>query len=230
MADFREARDSIPDVTELHPRFGRGLEDLAAAQERIYGALLRLLGDAPISGLFRTDVLMWSIGNRALEVADGFTATFRRFNLHAAGSLVRLQIDNVVRLSLLHHHGPLDDVEEALLAGEPLHHVADPTKPTDAKARLSDTRLVELARAHHPWLETVYQQSSRWVHLSDLHHGTSFQFDDLGGLTGSVPIRPEHYPSDLLVDVLWASKAACEAVASYIELGGMTRAAPEVAA
>ena len=215
MSGFRSVRDSLPDITEVHPRLASGLDDVAHAQERIYTALIQLLTASPTRGLYRADVLMWSIGNRSLEVADGFVATFRRWNVHAAASLVRLQVDNVVRSCLLCRYGPWDEVEDALLEGEPLHRVADPTRAEDPRARLNDTRLVELAKAYHPWLEHLYQESSRWVHLSDRHHNTSFSLDKGGGFHGSVPIQASQYPHDLLVDVLWAAKATTEAIADY---------------
>ena len=217
MTAFRTVRDALVDITEVHPLLGVGLNDVALAQERIYTALVALLTTSQSVGLYRKDVLVWSIGNRALEVADGFVGTYRRWNLHAAAALLRVQVDSVVRLCLLHRYGPWDQIEDALLEGEPLHRVADPTRASDPRARLNDTRLVELAKPHHPWLEHVYQEASRWVHLSDRHHNTSFVLNDHGEFRGSVPIETSQYPHELLVDVLWAAKATTETIAGYLE-------------
>jgi len=76
--------------------------------------------------------------------------------------------------------------------------------------RLTDTRLVELAAAHHPWIPGAYRVASGWVHLSPDHLRAVFhskETTDREGqpilvFDGGIPISAISDPAGGLADLL----------------------------
>lgn len=172
--------------------------------------LLRLLEAIPAGD---TVFFLWAALRRTTELARGFDEQMRALNLSVAASLPRFQVDNFLRVFAVNleltQDPPAETIARSINSGERLNKVPDPfvsTKPNSGRRKpkmLSDQRLKELA-SDWPWVESVYSESSRWVHMSNRHSGTAFRFIDDQRFVGSTGSVPNLVDESLLADVAWA--------------------------
>jgi hypothetical protein len=167
--------------------------------------------------LFPVDIVLLSVLNRSLDLIDGFTSTYDSWNLSTAAPVVRMQVDNVLRLGLL-VAAPPGTVTDLLLSGRPLSHERDPLSPPGKKHRLTDQRPRDHARSRYPWLDRVYEKSSEWVHFSSVHIGVTVEVADNGEAFGRFPSDINRYPFDFLEQVVWAMQTATAGVLEVVEL------------
>ncbi len=182
------------------------MTSLHAMQDQAYWKLLELLELCATSGMAAVDLLLFGLTTRALETVDAFAVLLQRWNVTAAANEVRIQLDNLLRLTLLWHIDAGSDAFAALRDGHPLNKVSDPTKP-GTKAKLTDQRLRELASPEYPWIDHYYEEASRWIHYSGRHLGVALQFGELADdgsvpFSGYLPPRPDSYDADSLGDML----------------------------
>ncbi len=133
--------------------------------------------------LFEVDIVLLSVLNRSLDLIDGFVGTYNRWNLRTAAPQVRMQVDNLLRLALI-HAAPPHSVSRLLLSGDRLSNHADPLAPPGKKFKLTDARLRDHARPLFPWLDLVYEKASGWVHFSSVHIGVTMLVGADGTLSG----------------------------------------------
>jgi len=114
--------------------------------------------------LYVTDLVMLAVLKRSLDLLDGIICLTDRWNFAAAAPLLRLQIDSVLKVVCLAHLENADVVSTAILEGKSLRNLKD----SDGKF-LSDARLRDYARRFYPWLDRVYEETSKLIHLSDKH-------------------------------------------------------------
>lgn len=156
-----------------------------------------------------------AIVQRSLHVVQGFMDLFKRWNLIAAAPLVRLQIDNLTRTSYVAHHSDPLAFSMELWVGE-FHQMRDPKG-----RRLTDSRLVDLAKQHHPWLFRAYKAANAWVHLSQRHIWLPFDIPEheIGGPVESrlsVAYVRNDYSEPLLHDILTTMVVATSDVMGYV--------------
>jgi hypothetical protein len=123
--------------------------------------------------IYPLDFLAFAILNRSLCLTSGFVALIRANNLIAAAPLVRIQLDNSLRFYASSLVDQPHDFAMKVLGGTRI----DKMKDRSGK-RLSDSYLVELLSAHHPWITLVYKETSGFVHLSEKHIFNSLKITD----------------------------------------------------
>jgi hypothetical protein len=219
MTKYEEFRRGQPRVTERFPDLGPPLAFLADQQDAHFRLVHRLLGTTQDQGstpLFSVDIVLMSVINRSLDLIDGFLATYDRWNLSTAAPQVRMQLDNLLRVTLL-HLAPAGSVTDMLLSGERLSKSVDPLAPAGKKFKLTDQRLREHAAPMFDWLDLVYEKASGWVHFSGVHIGVTMQVDDDGKIEGRFPSDIDRYSYEFLEQVLWAMNQATQGVLVVIE-------------
>jgi hypothetical protein len=124
------------------------------------------------SNWFGMDLLVSATLNRSLCLIRGFCDLLEGKNFVAGVPLLRLQIDNCIRLSA------------AWLVDDPHRFALDvfsgiPVKDQRDKSgnRMSDSYLVGKIAEQHPWVSKVYKNASGYVHLSDKHFFNAMQVD-----------------------------------------------------
>lgn len=205
------------------------LRELRELQDIHFDLVLRLLGgnEAGKSASLRlVDFLLLSVIQRSLDLVEGFCGTYDNWNLSTAAPLVRLQIDNLLRLSLL-TVASNDSVVSVLLSEERLDQQQDPLAPPGKKAKLTDALLREYARSAFPWVDTVYKHASRWVHFSNVHVAATLQFDEDGKtFSGRFPTDIHFYPLEFLEQVLSSMIRTTEGILTttvrIADMNGMT--------
>lgn len=123
--------------------------------------------------LFPLDILVVAVLNRSTSLLAGFISLIEKRNFVAAAPLLRLQLDNCVRLYAAWIVKEPHDFAFNVLAGNRISQMRDRTgtKMTDAYlvAKLADQY------PDRPWLTNVYKQTSGYIHLSEKHIFTSMQ-------------------------------------------------------
>jgi hypothetical protein len=163
--------------------------------------------------IFPLDLFMLGVANRSYFVLDAYLDAFDKWNVYAAGPLVRLQLDNLVRVSYLADTEQPHELAVRLL-GDEFRHI----KHTDGEL-LRDRKLVSLAAPRHEWLGPVYEAASGWVHMSPLHFTAPVDLDEATATLGmEFPLRYERLPVRFLAEIQGAMTQATEELFAYMEL------------
>lgn len=199
------------DLVDAYPTANEYIEAIEAASQRCLGALRDLLTTMEHGG-YKLDFLVWGLGKRVVDLGYGYLRLMPTLNMNVAAALPRLQLDSFLRLNIVRKVGPDDQtVIDALLGGRQLDKVIDPTwkpprkkkGPTPKPRRLTDGCLRRHA-SDFDWVDTIYKESSKWVHQSNRSHGTAWRFVDESNFVGSINNRPDMYPESFILDVTWA--------------------------
>jgi len=175
--------------------------------------------------LYPLDLLIVASLNRSLCLLKGFIALIEARNFLAAAPLVRLQIDNCLRVSA----GTLvDDPHEFALKvfeGVPVKQIKD-----RRGRKMTDNYLVkELSRAY-PWVEKVYMETSGYIHLSEKHFYNAIQAEEHHHLNMKITDEDAYIPDGVYIEAIEAFKAATDLLFEYIYGWGFTKDNPEDAA
>ena len=114
--------------------------------------------------LFPLDFLAWAAANRSMALIAAFESLIRARNYGTAAAVLRLQIDTGLRFMAAWHVERPHDLAQRVLAG----HRIDKEKDKLGN-RLTDRHLAKLASQDEPWIHSVYEATSGFVHLSDRH-------------------------------------------------------------
>lgn len=115
---------------------------------------------------YHMDLVFSAALRRSFSLTHGFFDLVTAENYISAAPLVRLQLDNAIRtVASIHVHD----------GGNFIRHVAkgkriDQLRDKDGN-RLTDKHIVDhlVQNENLPWVRRVYQEGSRFVHLSDVH-------------------------------------------------------------
>ncbi len=115
-------------------------------------------------GMFSAHSVALAAIQRSLALIDGFSLMVEQRNVLCAAPLVRMQIDSVMRLFACQLVDDPNVVYNHLLEDKPLHKL----KSRDGND-LRDAYLIKRLGKGYPWLETVYEGTSGFIHLSVYH-------------------------------------------------------------
>ena len=212
----REPPDWAP--SGVYPNLAKARAYLDALRVHHF-ALSRRFLSVDEDNLHLTDMLVVSVAARSYSLVDGFLWAFDTWNPVVAAPVVRMQIDNIVRVSYASRHENTDELAKYMLGGGELRG----RKDADGH-RLTDRRLVELASEHHPWIPDVYVATSAWVHLSPelVHSVFAIEEDDDGDepsrtIGFSIPIARKRIPEEALQEWLDVMTRATEDLFGYFE-------------
>ena len=155
---------------------------------------------------------------RSYSLVDGFLDAFDTWNPIVAAPLIRMQLDNLVRLSYMCLAPSSTDVARHVLSGGEFRKLRDP----DGRV-LTDARLIRHAREFHPWVPAVYEATSGWVHFSPAHvyAAVRLKHDEAGEPTDvlniTVPLTSDDIPVSALEELLGAMTKATEEVFGYAD-------------
>jgi hypothetical protein len=186
----------------------------------------RFLG-ASDGDLYEIDLVLAGVMVRSYGLLDGFIDAFDTWNPVVAAPLLRMQLDNLVRLSYMVRAPSASDVAQHVLLGGEFRKLKD----SDGKF-LGDVRLLEHAKPFHPWIEPVYKATSGWVHFSPshVHAALRLERDDDGKATNSftisIPLQPERIPVSALEELVGAMIQATEELFGYIEMWEQRKGLP----
>ena len=111
--------------------------------------------------LLKIDLCFCSLLDRCVRLSQGFTAMIQTRNITCAGALLRLQMDNCMRLFAVYIAENEDDVADCVITGEKISKLKD----KDGQ-KMSDTYLKERLKQYDEHFPHVYEQASGFIHFS----------------------------------------------------------------
>lgn len=119
------------------------------------------------------DFFMIGALRRTLAQSRGFRELIGSRNFPCAAAILRMQIDTAMRVNALRLLDDLDVACEAVLGGSRFNTLKD----RDGN-RCTDAYLRQKLSEDEPWVDTVYEQASDFVHLSGRHFYNSIAETD----------------------------------------------------
>jgi hypothetical protein len=122
-------------------------------------------------GMFPFDLYCLSALNRSVNLIRGYNLMVRDNNFIAAGPLIRLHLDSLLRLyapSITNLN--IDDFAIKIMKGTSLRSLKDVNNQ-----KLTDKHLVEEISkiSEFNWVSGLYEDGNRYIHLSEKHIFTS---------------------------------------------------------
>ena len=110
----------------------------------------------------------WVALKRSISLVQGFVVLMEKNNVSCAASLIRLQIDNLLRFRALSLVSDIDQFVLEIFSGEETRNILD-----RSGKKMRDVYLQEVFSSEYPWLKDYYKIGSGFVHLSNKHfHST----------------------------------------------------------
>lgn len=163
--------------------------------------------------LYPPDLLFMGLLQRSLQLVDAALVLFDSWNASVLPVVLRMQIDNLIRLAYMRSGAQLDELTNTVLDGVAFRKMEDA-----AGQRLTDHRLVELAAPLHPWMPIVYERTSGWVHFSSVHLHHGGRVTEEGELELRAGFDPDWLPESFWAELLGAMTQATEEIFGYFEL------------
>ncbi len=114
--------------------------------------------------LYAIDIFVIATLNRSLCLLTGFIDLIRVHNFIAAAPLIRLQLDNSLRLSAATLVNDPHEFAMNVLSGVSVNKQKD-----IANQKMTDFYLVEKLSERYSWVKDVYANTSGYIHLSEKH-------------------------------------------------------------
>jgi hypothetical protein len=156
MTSEKKPSELYPRVAECEKRLSDLIQDIITVG---YEMLSVAGGKLHLPDIFFTGVL-----HRSINLIDAILVLTDRWNFVAAGPLIRLHLDTLLRLSYLRTTENPDAFIFQILEGKQVNKIKD-----EQGRNLTDTRLCDYARPIFPQIDNVYKGTSSLIHFSDKH-------------------------------------------------------------
>lgn len=133
------------------------IEKLRILNEETKTLVVKIIGE----NLLKEDLCICATLDRSLRLTDGFISMMEMRNLTCAGALLRLQMDNCLRLFAFFIANDRNEAIDCIIDGG----VFNKLKDKDGK-RMSDGYLKEKLDKYDPGFSGVYNQASGFIHFS----------------------------------------------------------------
>ena len=143
------------------PTTWRDIATKIRGRERDHVRLLATVLNADDGKVFANDLIAVGVAHRSLELTKAFLSMLRSGNLLCAGALLRMQVDNILRLHAASLFTSGNAVLNAFLKEQPLSRLRAPDG-----AKLTDQELVRRVSKAYPWVPSVYDKTSGFIHFS----------------------------------------------------------------
>lgn len=147
-------------------------DDIQAATQRLLALkeqhlpLLHECLKADGGNIYGVDFLAWAAVSRSISNLDGFLSMAEQGNFVLANSIVRLQLDTVLRFFSIHLVDAPHDHAMRIFKGESVKDMKDRNNNKMTDRYLCDTFA---EKENLAWIKTVYEHTSGYIHLSNKH-------------------------------------------------------------
>jgi hypothetical protein len=202
------------------------LEHLEALRVEQSGVGKQML-EAHNRALYMFDLLAIAALNRSAGLCSGFRQLIRSRNFICAAPLIRLQIDNALRLYAGSIVRDPRGYALSVLKGESVRRLKDRHGNL-----MRDDYLVRGVSDEFPWVPNVYANTSAYVHLSEKHMFNATQPIDPaeGRVRLKVSATDFDLPAAIYVEACEAMCAATAMVTRYARAWVFSKANPRIAA
>src|SRR5574341_182899 len=149
--------------SDKYPELGSFFDSIKDLRQRHLQLGERLV-KADSGNIYPFDLVVLAVYKRSLDILDGILRLTDQWNFNSAAPLLRLQIDSLLKLVYLSVAENALEVTESFLKGEEFRHLKDPNRQP-----LTDATLRNHARSYYPWIDRVYEETSKLIHLTNKH-------------------------------------------------------------
>jgi hypothetical protein len=193
-----------------HPKHvARGIAEVRNFRTQLFQTMTASFS-ADGGAIFPIDLVTILVAKRTVSTAAGFASLVEQHNMVCARTLLRTQIDSMLRLYAFTLVDDPHDLAKKILSGVDLGKIHDRNKD-----QMRDGHLKKLLGKDLPWLEEVYKRTSGFVHLSD----------ELIGLTMGVDEHNDHFKpkcaiteTDEMPEASWVEVIECFLETSHVIL------------
>jgi hypothetical protein len=146
-------------MSQSPPTVESHLSEAEGLMER-YRSTGQVLYDACAGELFPCDGLAMAVLDRSLNVLNSFVLLLRNHGYICGAALLRMQLDNVLRLNGVITSQDPHGIAAQIWSGTSLRTLKD-----RSGQKMTDARLVKLLAPRSPSVAQIYDQASRYVHL-----------------------------------------------------------------
>ena len=176
--------------------------------------------------LYDMDLLAIGVLNRSKAHIAGFRQLIESKNLICAGALLRLQLDTALRFYASFLVEQPHDFARAVLNGERIRDLKDRNG-----FKMNDAYLVKKLGLKYNWIPRVYERTSGYVHLSDIHLISAMEvsegaFDSERKITIKISAEDKPLQTSVYVEAVDAFGAVSEILLRYVHGWVFTKANP----
>ncbi|MGQ2981856.1 hypothetical protein [Flavobacterium sp.] len=122
------------------------------------------------NALYPLDLLAVGVFKRSISLIRGFTLLIENENFICAVPLIRLQMDNLLRFYASFIVKEPHKFATDIIDGKHIRNLKD-----SAGNKMTDRYLVDKMTQEIPWIKSVYEKTSGYIHLSSEHVFDSFK-------------------------------------------------------
>lgn len=182
--------------------------------------LLNEVFQAANGAVYPVDLVVMAVSQRSIALIQGFEVLMQGRNVLCTVPLLRLQIDSLMRLYACWLVDDPREVVYALFKSSPL------SKIKSSEGRLmTDKYLYNKLTKHYPWVSTVYNSTSGFIHLSSPHMISPIESLHETG-TASISIGPSggrEWEEEEMLELVLAFKRTTKALLHLIFSWGETK-------
>lgn len=190
--------------------------------------LLKMTIEADNNKLFVLDLLAIAVYKRSISLINGFCDSIRKNNFICAAPLIRLQLDNLIRFYASFIVKNPHEFTSKVIDGKHIRNLKD----QDGN-RMTDRYLVEKLSIDHKWIESVYKETSGYIHLSNKHIFSSIKTNrDKESLKFNIQLtkdNSEQIDADLIFESIAAMTKITELLLKYLHGWAYTKDNPQLA-
>lgn len=160
----------------------QGVADIQQSEQAIQQVLLTALSGEN-RPLFNQHLFIFGIAKRTISQSSAFRQMIDSKNGLVAASLVRLQLDTVLRLYAIFWVDNAEVFATQLIEG----HQIDRMKASDGQL-MKDSYLRSRLARRNPWIDSVYSTTSGFIHFSKQHIVSALSKEE-NALPGEIQMR-----------------------------------------
>jgi len=176
--------------------------------------------------IYPLDLLVLATLHRSLCLLKGFVSLIETKNFTAAAPLIRLQLDNCLRLYAGTLVNDPHEFVKKIIKGIPIRNQKD-----RSNQKMTDKYLVDKLTQQYTWIKKVYDNTSGYIHLSEKH---VFNILRTSGEDHKFKLRitdsDEFIPDELYIEAIDAFKATTDILFEYVYGWAYTKDNPQEAA
>lgn len=179
------------------------------------------IGMASGTRMYPLDFMAYAALKRSLSLISGFCQMIKTGNYLCASSLIRLQVDTLIRIfAPTLFENPHEFVLD-MLNGKPIN------KMEYKKRKLTDSLLVDLLSKHIPYIKEVYDKTCGFIHFSERH---LFSLSDTteNKLKIKISSTDLSIPDDIIYESIQIFKLVTIQILNILNQWAFTKANPEL--
>jgi hypothetical protein len=175
------------------------------------------LGKTMLQGnAYPMDYLAGTVLNRSLSLVHGYNTLARSENFLSAAHLIRPNLDTYLRFRAAWIVDDPHDFATRIMNGEHVRKMKD-----ENGAKMTDAYLVACFKDDAPWIESTYEDTSGFIHLSRQHVISSLRSTPDGVMQGVISRNdhfiPESWKIEATKRMSLITMLICKFINSWIE-------------